>query len=345
MAKRSMPILSGTIPYGDHVQVGDLVYSLDKCRLRFPLKWQQLRVRKGDKPLPLTDDNVCDAVFDAFVNPLYLLSGVSIISGRPILHSKTALYFWSYSSVKLVLEKFKPFGSETYNYSLLLEFNPNKHMDNPMVIPLIRLIQDVLGQDRSGFCWSLNRLDYALDIPRPISEVRLLSRKQGSSYLGTYYFGVRGQTGYTRIYDKRKECIDKKDVYGFDIGREVTRVEYELHKGTPFHMDPPFLLGDLGRYEMLRYVPMNDWAAALRTLHHNTAAKIKKQCLIPVPFDPTIFDGLQQRLLDRLGLTAETNCDHAEKRALDAYEVERDAQALELEQMMSWLSKCVGEND
>lgn len=340
--RRSVSVPYGVIPYGDHVQVGDLVYSLDKCRPRFPLKWQQLRLRQGDKPLPLTDENVRKAVFESFIEPLYLLPGVhACILDGPVSRAP-GLHFWAYEGVRIVLQKFKPFGATDFNYSLVLEFNPNKHMDNPIILPFIQLLKSKFEQDRSGFTWSLTRLDYALDIPRPISEVRLLSRKQGSSYLGTYYFGMRGQTGYTRVYDKRKELSEKFHV---DISREVTRVEYELHSGTPFYMDPPFLLGDLGRYEVLRYVPMNDWPVALRTFDYRTAARIKNRCLIPVPFDPAIFDGLQQRLLDRLGLTADTNCDHAEKRALDAYEVERDAQALELEQMMSWLSKCVGEND
>lgn len=358
--KRLVPPPSGTISYGDHVQVGDLVYSLDKFRPRFPLRWQQLRVRKGDKVLPLTDDNVRKAVFEDFIEPLYLVEGVhDVISSGPAKRAP-GLFYWAYEGVRIVLQKFKPFGAVDFNYSLVLEFNPNKQMDNPILMPLMQLLRDKLD---AWFFWSLTRLDYALDLPYPIRDVRLLSRKQGSSYLGTYYFGARGQTGYTRVYDKRRELLVKKDLYGFDIGREVTRVEYELHNNTRFYMDPPFLLGDLGRHEVLRYVPMNDWPAALRTFDPKTASKIRKNCLKSVPFDPGVFQQLQDRLLERMGLDMARNCDHLEKRALDAYEadcalagaeLERfrrefaayEAEcALEQEQLMSWLSQEVGEYD
>lgn len=59
------------ISYGDSVTVGELVYSLDKFRPRFPLRWQAIRLKQGDEFLPLTDDNMQKAVFDSIIYPLY----------------------------------------------------------------------------------------------------------------------------------------------------------------------------------------------------------------------------------------------------------------------------------
>ena len=327
------PAPLSAISYGDTVQVGDLTYSVDKFRPRFPLRWQFIRLKQGDIFLPLTDANMVGAVFDSIISPLYPL--VSYIpSGGPGKFGGN-LYWWSFDGVLITLHKFKPFYSTDYNYSLLLEFNPNKHMGNPVITALISRLRDLFG---SYFCWNNTRMDYALDVPYPISDIRLLSRKQGSNYLGTYYFGVRGQSGYTRVYDKRKEQLEKFHV---DIGSEVTRIEWESRSGDPVTMDAPFLLGNLGRYGVLRYVPMNDWPAALRTYDPKTAAKIKRDSLRLLPFDPTVYDGLRDRLLSRLGLTADNNMDHYDKRQLD----EVNAQSLALEKMMASLRKFAKVDD
>ena len=139
-------------------------------------------------------------------------------------------------------------------------------------------------------------------------------------------------TGYTRVYDKRQQLLKKDHI---DIGREVTRIEWESRSGDPVTMDPPFLLGNLGSHEVLRFVPMNDWPAALRTYDPRTAAKIKKNCLRLLPFDPNIYDGLRDRLLSVLGLTAAENMDHYDKRQMEQV----NAQAQELEKMMAALRK------
>lgn len=65
------PAPLSAIPYGDTVTVGELVYSLDKFRPRFPLRWQAIRLKQGDEFLPLTDDNMQKAVFDSIIYPLY----------------------------------------------------------------------------------------------------------------------------------------------------------------------------------------------------------------------------------------------------------------------------------
>lgn len=327
------PAPLSAISYGDTVQVGDLTYSVDKFRPRFPLRWQAIRLKQGDVFLPLTDANMIQAVFDSIISPLYPL--VSYIPSGGSGKFGGNLYWWSFDGVLITLHKFKPFHSSDYNYSLLLEFNPNKHMGNPVIVAFISRLRDLFG---SFFCWNNTRMDFALDVPYPISDIRLLSRKQCSNYLGTYYFGVRGQSGYTRVYDKRKELLEKFHV---DIGKEVTRIEWESRSGDPVTMDAPFLLGNLGRYGVLRYVPMNDWPAALRTYDPKTAAKIKRDSLRLLPFDPTVYDALRDRLLSRLGLTADNNMDHYDKRQLD----EVNAQSLALEKIMASLRKFAKVDD
>lgn len=326
--RKNNPPTPGFIPYGAFSYQDDrgCVYSLDKFRPRFPLNWGNLVVFDNGNPVAPNDDNVLSAVRS------FLFRFNRLIEARAVDHGTGRggnVYWWKYAGGIITLHKFKPFGSDDFNYSLLFEFNPNK-----TDLDLWReLIAALIAGYGSKFRWSNTRLDYALDIPFPISDVRLLTRKVGSSYMGTYYFGARGSSGYTRVYDKRKEILDK---HKQDIGREVTRIEWESRSGDPLHMDYPFLLQDLGRYEVLRYVPMNDWPAALRTFHPDTAAKIKRGCLRCVDVDPNLFDALAADLFDYLGLAAEDNVDHLTRRQMDAAAME------ELEKIQSQLRKWSG---
>ena len=128
------------------------------------------------------------------------------------------------------------------------------------------------------------------------------------------------------------------------MGRDVTRVEYELRSGVPAVLDPPYLLAaDLGRYEILRYVAMADMIPALRTYDVKTTAKIRKELFKPIPFDPTIFDGLRSQLLDYLGLDPDLCLDRAEYKALEAVSLEREAS--ELERLMASLRRFCGDID
>lgn len=328
-SRRQMPTPPGSIPYGPFcfsVENG-CVYSIDKFRPRFPLKWGSLSVTRDGKPVPLTDQNMISAVTSWLRESTgryfdLIQSGPGKFGGN--------LYWWKFSGGIVTLHRFKPFGSDDYNYSLLMEFNPNKHLSDHAWRDLISALHDLLGPH---FCWSDSRTDFALDVPFPISDVRLLSRKVGSSYMGTYYFGTRGKSGYTRVYDKRKEILDKQKQ---DIGREVTRVEWEARSGDPVHMDFPFIIKDLGRYEVLRYVPVSDWPLALRTYDPHTSAKIRKNCLDPVDVDPKLFSELKSDLLDYLGLDPADCVDHLEKHRMD------DVEAADLERIQSQLRKWCG---
>lgn len=282
----------GDIPYRDEHRENDCVYSIDKFRIRFPLSWGSLRYRdKSGKEKALSDDRVLAGLHD-----LLYRGGLAPFSTTDSRGRYVACIQFSRFPGFLFLHRFHPFNSEVDYYSAILEFNPNKIPDLQPVRDVIIAFKNAFG-DR--FLWDELRCDYAFDVPYLIDDIRILSRKASSSYLGTYYFGSRGGTGYLRVYDKRKEMLYH---YETDIDRDVTRIEYESHLTQPFLFDIPYRIGNLYGHEVLRYVPMDAWPAALRTFDPKTAKKIKENCLIKIPFDPEIFKTLHSRLCDKLGL-------------------------------------------
>lgn len=95
---------------------------------------------------------------------------------------------------------------------LKLEVNPNKHWGKPVLHDLFSII--------NKFCIdaTLNRYDYAIDIPCKMSDVQVFNTlKEKGLYKGTRYFGQRNKDGFCRIYDKTKES-------NLDI--DLTRVEH-----------------------------------------------------------------------------------------------------------------------
>lgn len=288
-------ISPGRIAYRDEVEYKGCTYSIDKLRIRIPLLWSSLRVRdKKGKEVSLSDERVISGVSD-----ILFRGGLKSVKDQ---YSGRYLAAWSCFDFPgyLFLQKFKPFGSPVDYYSCIIEFNPNKVDDLTGPHELVAAFKKALG-DR--FLWDCLRCDYALDIPGKIEDFRILSRKSSSSYLGTYYFGIRGKSGYTRVYDKRKEYIDH---YSVDIGSDVTRFEWEAHTNVPFTFDIPYKLGDLRGHDVLRYVPMDMWSLALQSFDKRTAKKIRETGLIQVPFDPGIYRSLYDRLINGLGLDMAT---------------------------------------
>ena len=214
----------------------------------------------------------------------------------------------------------------------MIEFNPNKLLAWDELDGILSRLKAALG-DR--FVWDDTRTDFTFDVPYGISDVRLLSRKQASSYLGTYYFGVRGQSGYTRVYNKRQEMLDH---YHQDIGQDWTRIEFESRGGYPVNYDVPYLIGDLGNHEVLRFVPMDAWPDALRTFDPRTARIIKRDSLRRLPFDPAHFQTLYDRLLERLQLPTPFNVEFRNRE-------EADTVYYDLEQISSELRKFAKEID
>ena len=95
-----------------------------------------------------------------------------------------------------------------------LKFNPNKHGNKPILKDLLTLI--------NSCCYdcTLNRYDYAIDIPLSTDKVQVFgSNKEKGLYKGTRYYGQRNKNGFCRIYDKQKEQ---------NLDSSLTRVEHVI---------------------------------------------------------------------------------------------------------------------
>ena len=74
---------------------------------------------------------------------------------------------------------------------LRLDFNPNKCENNK---PLQRLMR-FFSTTEKPYVFSIPRIDYAMDVPEPIKDFYVLSRKMETFYGSTRYYGARGLTG------------------------------------------------------------------------------------------------------------------------------------------------------
>lgn len=102
---------------------------------------------------------------------------------------------------------------EMYVFPLVkLEVNPNKHGNKPVLNDLLELLKS------SAYTFTLNRYDYAIDIPVPTEDIQVFStNKEKGLYKGTRYYGQRNRNGFCRIYDKAKES---------NLDTPLTRVEH-----------------------------------------------------------------------------------------------------------------------
>lgn len=181
---------------------------------------------------------------------------------------------------------------------LVLSFNPNKLGENPLIADLLRWLTHFVGL----FAFRIKRCDFTYDIPHEISEVYILSRKSESNFKSTRYYGQREDTGYLRVYDKREE-IKKKEKR--DIGYAITRLEWEQKNEKEFTFDSfsiPDFSGLDGTAKFLIEVPPERIQHALRLVSSATAAKIRKQCFKPYPFEPYIFQDIHSFYMALYGL-------------------------------------------
>ena len=173
---------------------------------------------------------------------------------------------------------------------LRLKFNPNKNADNPALKNTLSFLYKcgwVIG-------WHFSRVDYALDVQGSLSAFYVLSRKTETNYGSTRYYGVRGTSGYLRVYDKRKE---QREIAGEDIGFEWTRFEWEQRGNRDFDFSfDQFSKLDLtgldGATRLFKYVPPEYINQALNEFSINYRAKIKKQLFFPVTVKKELFQEL-----------------------------------------------------
>lgn len=105
-------------------------------------------------------------------------------------------------------------GDKTIFPVFRIEFNPNKHMDKPIIIDLLTWIYQNMGDSE------LRKYDMAIDIKCKLQDVQVIgSRKEKGLYKGTRYYGQRNQDGYCKIYDKGTEQ---------DLDEDLTRIEHTL---------------------------------------------------------------------------------------------------------------------
>lgn len=125
------------------------------------------------------------------------------------------------NSIHISFGKYGDYDQTRHTYMLFsmlrLEVNPNKHSEEP-------IFRDILSWlKRNCTSGELKKFDYAIDVPYPISSIRIYnSRKEPGLYKGTIYRGQRSQHGFLKIYDKAKETGEEGS---------LTRIEYTLDAG------------------------------------------------------------------------------------------------------------------
>lgn len=176
------------------------------------------------------------------------------------------------------------------HWFLRLKFNPNKNGDNPALKNILSFLY------KCGWVngWHFSRVDYALDVQGSLSAFYVLSRKTETNYGFTRYYGVRGHSGYLRVYDKRKE---QREIGGYDIGFELTRFEWEQRGNRDFDFSfDKFSRMDFSRLDgaarCLRFVAPENINAALLEFGKNTRTKLKEKLFSPVTVKKELFQEL-----------------------------------------------------
>lgn len=187
------------------------------------------------------------------------------------------------------------------HWFLRLKFNPNKNADNPALKNILSFLY------KCGWVngWHFSRVDYALDVQGSLSAFYVLSRKTETNYGSTRYYGLRGNSGYLRVYDKRKE---QREIAGEDIGFELTRFEWEQRGNRDFEFTfDQFSRMDLGGLDgatrLFKYVPPEFINQALNEFSVNYKAKIKKQLFSPVTVKKELFQDLLQDYVNDYSLS------------------------------------------
>lgn len=173
---------------------------------------------------------------------------------------------------------------------LRLKFNPNKNADNPALKNTLSFLY------KCGWVngWHFSRVDYALDVHGSLSAFYVLSRKTETNFGSTRYYGVRGTSGYLRLYDKRKE---QREVAGEDIGFEWTRFEWEQRGNRDFDFTfDQFSCMNFdncdGLTRLFRYVAPEYINQALNEFSKNSRTKIREQLFSPVTVKKELFQEL-----------------------------------------------------
>lgn len=275
----------------------DMVYSIDFLQIDFGLSY--------------LSDNVVGLLFGSFDFQMVKYCALLECSSGVKHLAKYDLHWWQFGGLhvevwpKMVYRdiggtKYDEDGDPYYKkvtvgdimWFLRLKFNPNKNADNPALKTTLSFLY------KCGWVngWHFSRVDYAVDVQGPLSAFYVLSRKTETNFGSTRYYGVRGTSGYLRVYDKRKE---QREVAGEDIGFEWTRFEWEQrgNRDLDFSFDQ-FSRMDMsgleGATRLFRYIPPEYINKALNEFSRNYRSKIREQLFSPVTVKKELF----QELLD-----------------------------------------------
>lgn len=167
------------------------------------------------------------------------------------------------------------------------------------------------------FVFSIPRIDYAMDVPEPIKNFYVLSRKMETYYGSTRYYGVQGLTGRLRVYDKRKEQKDKEKK---DIGYELTRFEWEQRGNRDFN----FTFDKITRLDfskvspavaLVQFVEPERINEALQTLNYRTRKKLKDEAFQPMEVSKNAFEALLNEYFEEYKLPMEYRRDYEKQLA------------------------------
>lgn len=264
----------------------DMVYSIDYFQIDFGLG--------------LLSDNVLSLLFGSFDFEKIRYFGVLDCNSGLKHFSKYDLHWWQFGGFHVEVWPCSD-SSNLVRWFLRMKFNPNKNSCNPALINVFRFLF------RCGWVngWHFSRVDYALDVQGSLSDFYVLSRKSETNYGSTRYYGVRGSSGYLRVYDKRKE---QKDKGGEDIGFEWTRFEWEQrgNRDLDFTFDV-FSRMDFsgldGGTRVLRYVSPEFINQAINEFSPNYRTKLKKQLFSPVTVKKELFRDLLLDYIDFYSLS------------------------------------------
>ena len=276
----------------------DMVYSIDFLQIDFGLS--------------CLSESVVELFFSSFDFELFKFKAILDCSSGVKHLAKYDLHWWQFGgfhvevwpkSISRDIGVARPDEDGEYQNShvkasevhwfLRLKFNPNKNADNPALKTTLSFLY------KCGWVngWHFSRVDYAVDVQGPLSAFYVLSRKTETNYGSTRYYGLRGNSGYLRVYDKRKE---QREVAGEDIGFEWTRFEWEQRGNRDFDFSfDQFSRMDLsgldGAARCLRYVAPENINAALNEFGKNTRTKLKEKLFSPVTVKKELF---QELLID-----------------------------------------------
>ena len=185
------------------------------------------------------------------------------------------------------------------NFQLRLSFNPNHCTNSSILSFLLRFVRT----NCSVIAFRVSRCDFTYDIPVHPDSVMVLTRKNEGHLKTTRYYGVRGTSGYLRVYDKRLE--EQSRLKDDLLGHDLTRLEWEFRNDQPFKFDQ-FSVPDFsslsGAVALLKYVAPENYNSALFELDKRTRKKVKDSVFTPYPFEPEFFFHLKEEYLREYGL-------------------------------------------